>query len=180
MTTPRTEASNTIALRTIITEFRHEEWGFTGTRAGMRPFQFGMVRRVLSEGQPLVFLHGGAVGSDFEAHGIWRELCPDTLANVWPADEKRALQFLKSPRVKIEPVMPPLDRNVEIVKRSDMMIATPHSEKEEIRAGTWHTIRQALRIGCPTLIIWPFSSRMTWCRDRMLYRVLFTAARDDT
>ena len=162
-----------LRLANILEQFAQDEWGFTGTRAGMRPFQSMIVRRSLSEGKPIVFRHGGAFGADFEAHAIWRETCQEqSIANVWPADEKRAALFTGQLCVRVEPVMPPLERNVEIVKRSVFLLAAPHTEHEEQRSGTWATIRAAFRINLPVLIIWPQSSRITLYQKKELHRVL--------
>lgn len=156
-----------------IANYYHGEWGFTGTRAGMRAFQLAITRRVFKAGQPLVLRHGGAFGADFEAHATWREVCKKSVADVWPADAKRARIFEGQERVKVEPVMAPLDRNVEIVKRSKFLIATPHTEKEELRSGTWQTIREAAKINLPILIIWPESQRLTLWYESKLFRVTF-------
>lgn len=160
----------TKSLIDAIAEHYHGEWGFTGTRKGMRAYQLGILRRVMARGQPVVFRHGGAHGADFEAHAIWREL-KLPLCQVWPADEKRASIFRGQAKVHVESVMPPLERNVEIVKRSKFLIAAPHSEQEEQRSGTWATIRQGLKLNMPILIIWPESQRMTLYLEKSLYRV---------
>lgn len=162
-----------VALIDAIAEYYHGEWGFTGTRAGMRAFQVAMVRRVLEHGQPIVFRHGGAFGADFEAHAMWREVCKKSAADVWPADAKRASIFEGQDRVKVEPIMPPLDRNKEIVKRSRFLVATPHKEQEEQRSGTWQTIREAFKLDLPVLIIWPESKRLTLYLEKTLRRVTY-------
>lgn len=159
-----------------IAEYYHGEWGFTGTRAGMSTYQASMTRRIFLRGQPIVLRHGGAFGSDFEAHGIWREVCKDSAANVWPADEKRAAIFRGQQRVKVEHVMDPLMRNEEIVKRSKLLVATPHTEQEEQRSGTWATIRCALKLNKPVIIIWPKSQRITLYYEKQLHRVNTTGA----
>jgi hypothetical protein len=161
------------ALVDAIAEYYHGEWGFTGTRAGMRAFQVSMVRRVLMHGQPIVWRHGGAFGADFEAHALWREICKEgSIANIWPADEKRASLYRGQPRVKVESVMPALDRTIEIVKRSKFLVAAPHSEQEEPSA-TWDAIHEGMKINLPILIIWPRSNRMTFYLEKFLHRVTF-------
>lgn len=161
-----------------IAKFYHGEWGFTGTRAGMHAFQIAMVRRVFRAGQPIVLRHGGAFGADFEAHAMWREVCKTSACNVWPADAKRAALFMGQERVKVEPVMPPLDRNIEIVKRSTFLVATPSKEVEEQRSGTWQTIREAAKINVPVLIIWPLSQRLTLWFESKLHRVSYTRLKE--
>jgi hypothetical protein len=175
MTTPRT-----ISLATLIDEFAREDWGFTGTRAGMVTFQSVIVRRVLVRGQPTVFRHGGAWGADMQAHVIWKQAVRKTSrANVWPAHESRAVLFRNDERVDVEDVMEPLTRNICVVERSKFMIAAPHKEQEEQRSGTWQAIRAAISRRRPILIIWPKSQRLTLHRDDVLYRVSYTLPGDD-
>ena len=155
----------------VAAQYAGGEWGFTGTRAGMKAFQVLITRRALQQGQPLVFRHGGAFGSDFSAHALCRETNPDGLIEVWPADRKRVSLFAGQPSVVIKPLMDPLNRNKEIAKRSEFIIATPHTEKEELRSGTWATIRDAMREAKPVLIIWPASHLITFHLGHTLYRV---------
>lgn len=158
----------------LIDDVKESEWGFTGTRAGMTGFQRDMTKRVLKMGQPLMFRHGGAFGSDFEAHAIWSMVCKHTIAEVWPADPKRAELFQGQLNTRVQPIMPPLVRNIEIVTRSTFLLAIPHTEVEEQRSGTWQTIREALKINRPILIIWPFTKRMTFYHEKKLYRITYT------
>jgi hypothetical protein len=102
---------------------------------------------------------------------MWREVCKQSVANVWPADAKRAAIFADQERVKVEPVMHPLDRNIEIVKRSRFLLATPNKEFEEQRSGTWQTIREALKLNLPVLIVWPETKRLTLYYEKRLHRV---------
>lgn len=140
----------------------------------MTIFQRDMARRVFKMGQPLITRHGGAFGADTELHAIWREQCKNKTAEVWPADAKRAAVFTGHKNTLIHPVMPPLDRNVEIVLRSQFLVAAPHTEVEEQRSGTWHTIREALRVNRDILILWPYTKRITLYHDRKLFRVTYT------
>jgi len=160
----------------VIAAYAEGEWGFSGTRSGMTGFQREMVIRVLKQGQPLIFRHGGAFGSDFQAHSIWRGHCKNRTAEIWPADVKRQELFAGQENVLVQGTMPPLVRNVEIVKRSQFLFATPHSEVEEQRSGTWQTIRETLKLNKPILIIWPFTKRLTFYCERKLYRVTYTNA----
>lgn len=163
-----------IRLVDILGEQKESEWGFTGTRAGMTVFQRDMITRVYKIGQPLIIRHGGAYGSDTEAHAIWREQCKNKTAEVWPADEKRAALFRGHKNTLVHPVMPPLDRNIEIVLRSVFLVATPHTEVEEQRSGTWQTIREGLKVNRTILILWPYTKRITLYRDKKLYRITYT------
>ena len=54
---------------------------------------------------------------------------------------------------------PPLERNCDIVLDGDLLIATPHGYQEEMRSGTWYTIRQARKRGKKIIIVWPNGSQ---------------------
>jgi hypothetical protein len=161
-----------LSLTTAIAAHYRGEWGFTGTRKGATPVQLKRLRVLLAEGRPTQFHHGGAFGADSQAHAIWREECKgaDSMCVVWPADERREAIFQLQQHVRINPIMPPLDRNREIVKRSVLLIACPHTEQEERRSGTWATIRVAFALYKPVLILWP-SGRMSLCRDGQYERL---------
>jgi hypothetical protein len=51
------------------------------------------------------------------------------------------------------------------------MFATPHTQHEIIRSGTWATIRHAIKEALPVLIVWP-NGKLTLHRDKVLYRVV--------
>lgn len=172
--------TQTLALSILIDEYDYDEWGFTGTRAGMTTFQGHMLRRILARGKPSIFRHGGAWGSDMQAHVIWKQTRrAKSRANVWPAHENRAVLFRDDEHVDVERVMEPLSRNICIVDRSKFMIATPNKEYEEQRSGTWQTIRESMQRHRPVLIIWPKSQKLTLHRDNVLHRVTYTAQTDD-
>jgi hypothetical protein len=172
----KTEPGNSpIPLVTVLNDYLHGDWGFTGTRAGMTDFQSRMVRRILVRGQPAMFRHGGAWGADAEAHALWRITRSKTArANIWPSDEKRAALFRNQPHVSVESPMNPLTRNIIVVERSIFMIAAPNNEHEEQRSGTWQTIREALKRDRPVLILWPRSQRLTLYLEKKLHRVTYT------
>jgi hypothetical protein len=172
MTTKATPPAE-IPLDALVMEYACGEWGYTGTRAGMSGFQKQIIQHALTLGQPAMFRHGGAYGGDTEAHRAWKRTCKESKANVWPADEKRAAIFRGDIRTVVEVPMPPLDRNVIIVTKSQFMLAAPHTEQEIQQSGTWHTIRQALKRDKPILIVWPRSQRITLYRGKTLYRVSF-------
>jgi hypothetical protein len=158
----------------VIALYRRGSWGFTGTRAGMSVPQHDWCKRLLSDGHPSIFRHGGAYGADTQIHAIRRDSKFAGVTHVWPADPKRRAMFLNQRDVKVEDVMDPLIRNEEIVRRSTFMIAAPHTQYEIIRSGTWHTIRCAIRHGKPTLILWP-NGDLTLHRDNVLYRVVLNS-----
>lgn len=153
----------------VLKDFLKLEWGFTGTRAGMKVAQLMRVQTILKRGKPHIVRHGCAFGADTEFHAVWREHS-NQFADVWPASEDRAALFRDQQNVFVQPVMPPLMRNEEIVKRDALLIAAPHTSREELRSGTWTTIRCARNLNRPIIILWP-SGLMTYDADRFLSRI---------
>lgn len=127
--------------------------GFTGTQRGMTGDQKHTVVNLLSrrDGE---FHHGDCVGSDAEAHDIANNM-PYWLVSHPPVDEtKRAFKHANEYR---EP-RPYLVRNKAIVAETERLIATPGEFKEELRSGTWSTIRHARRLRRPIWIVFPDGS----------------------
>ena len=50
---------------------------------------------------------------------------------------------------------PDLDRNMVIVRETSFLIAAPAMEIEQLRSGTWSTLRYALRLGRPIHLLTP-------------------------
>jgi hypothetical protein len=65
---------------------------------------------------------------------------------------------INTPSVKRLPILPHLKRNGHIVDASHVMIACPRLMHEELRSGTWMTIRYARRADKPLAIVWPDGS----------------------
>jgi len=129
-------------------------FGFTGTRKGMTIMQKAMFRTMLTLWNGDKFHHGDCLGADQQAgdlakiHGCFIEIHP-------PSDPKfRA-------RCKgdiIHPEKPYLYRDKDIVNACDFMVGTPRGMKEELRSGTWATIRYAKKINKRLTIIYPDGS----------------------
>lgn len=133
--------------------------GFTGTRVGMTSAQRASVKRVLQYLQArhvsLTAEHGDCEGADAEFDeiaaelGIPRHLYPSNLPQT------RARCDLRGAIQVTEPA-PPLQRNGWIVEAVGVLIATPKGYVEELRSGTWSTIRRARkRKSLPVLVITP-------------------------
>lgn len=120
--------------------------GFTGTRQGMTTAQRKTVLSLIKRIDPDKVLHGDCTGSDAEFHamiiayrgGILAER-PRPVIAIRPSD--RASRAYCEGAELIYPPKSPLDRDREIAKDSDSMIATPKGFEEEVRSGTWATIR---------------------------------------
>lgn len=113
--------------------------GFTGTR--------------LAKYSPSEVHHGGCVGADETFHNMVAET--NMLVKVHPAAVTRNKQMTGIEAFTELPAKPPLDRNRDIVDAVDVMIATPGTEQEELRSGTWATIRYARSKNKPVYIVWP-------------------------
>ena len=133
--------------------------GFTGTRMGMTILQRAefidvMFRyiNVYSE-ENITFHHGSCIGADAEAHKFALKLCIPI--HVHPCNIPEKTSICEGAHIT-HPQKPPLERNIDIVQASDLIIACPCSRQEVIRSGTWHTVRQARKKdGMIIQIIWP-------------------------
>lgn len=137
--------------------------GFTGTQQGMTKSQLYYVRswarhpsRDITEAH-----HGDCIGADEQFHLIMAELIGSDKIQIHPPENPSKRAWCKSPN--IWPEKPYLVRNKLIVDNCDLLIATPAGEEEELRSGTWSTVRYARRLGKPIVLIRP-SGLMT--RDK--------------
>ncbi len=140
--------------------------GFTGTRHGMTVAQRAEVASLVAtfarsppaeadvEFYPrLVCHHGDCIGADSEFHDIARSV--DALIEIHPGplhDHQR--QAGRWGHVR-HPALPHMRRNKIIVLESEVMIATPFEAEEQLRGGTWSTIRMARAAKRPLAIVWP-------------------------
>lgn len=117
--------------------------GFTGTQDGMTERQKASLRRYLTLGRDRIdeFHHGDCIGADEQAHAIAVEVLGVDKIWIHPPTNPRKRAFCKSPHVL--PTDDYLDRNRTIVRVTDALVAAPKSLVEELRSGTWMTIREA-------------------------------------
>jgi len=101
--------------------------------------------------------HGDCIGSDEELHAIVRVQRPDTRIVAHPPDNPSRRAFVVDADEYREP-LPYLDRNRHIVDDSDRLIATPDGFVEEVRSGTWYTVRYARSQGKQVTVIFPDGS----------------------
>lgn len=132
--------------------------GFTGTQDGMQFVQLKSTHELFHQLHKEYdwFEHGDCTGSDEEAHRLARSVGFKIRIRPPIIETKRA--FCK----KAEIVMPPkpyLDRNRDIADHCKVLVATPKGFEEELRSGTWSTIRAAKRLRRPVYIVWPDGRR---------------------
>ena len=130
--------------------------GFTGTQAGMTFAQRMKVRELLQY-KEFYGHHGDCEGADRD----FVEVCRVTMGClglvIHPPDNvsKRAYCPVVWPRDAIRDPAPYLVRNRDIVRESDIMIATPKEVTMQLRSGTWATIRECRKAGKPLAIVFP-------------------------
>jgi hypothetical protein len=137
---------------------RHKVLGFTGTRKGMTSRQLEgfeiLLKAFYAEGYR-DFHYGDCVGSDEEAAGIALKVGFELHCHPPVDRSERAFTDRKWKKIIVYPPRPFLERNHEIVFKSDRLLATPSSEEEEVRSGTWATIRFAKKQGVKVIKLEP-------------------------
>jgi hypothetical protein len=132
--------------------------GFTGTQSGMAMTQVVRVVQALTalRGAGATHAnHGMCVGADAQFHDLARPL-GYTLVG-WPGVTNTGTVTLRA-RVACDEVMPVkffLDRNRDIVHASSVLLVTPLTGREQLRSGTWATVRYARKVKLPLVLIDP-------------------------
>ena len=129
--------------------------GFTGTQRGMTSEQKEKVKQLLQQLNVGVLNHGKCIGADAQADAIAKELGIYTRAFPSTLEGKEA--ECEGTEVVQEP-KPPLERNQDIVDKSYLLIATPEGDKEQMRSGTWATIRRGRKKGMNIYYVMPDGS----------------------
>ena len=118
--------------------------GFTGTQRGMTDAQQSQIRSWL-EGLDVTELHhGDCVGADAQADAIARELGMNIVIHPPVSEKKRAFCWQEGDIYL--PSLPYLERNHDIVDSCPILLAAPLGD-EQVRSGTWATIRYAKKRG---------------------------------
>ncbi len=128
--------------------------GFTGTRHGVsfhQEMELGKLFLALRrKGRTLVAHHGDCMGADATFYRLARGLGLKVICH--PPINKNWRSNLGGDESREE--LHPLARNAVIVRESTVMIAAPMDLTEQIRGGTWSTIRRARAWGRPLAILW--------------------------
>lgn len=129
--------------------------GFTGTREGLTPAQGGALARCVRDSVVTTFHHGACYGADAEAVVHVQHHHPDAYIVAHPCTLTKCVseRTVKASNAARD-VRAPLDRNRDIVDTADVLFACPKGP-EELRSGTWSTIRYARKCGTPVVIFWP-------------------------
>ena len=134
------------------------EIGVTATQKGMTPAQVNVGRAILVHLGARIMHNGWCIGGDEDFLRLANEL---RLQEVFAHQPERKAKMTKyvPPQVPVTwlPPLPYLERNHNIVRRSTMMLAAPGEMTEQLRSGTWATIRYARApiMRRPIYIIYP-------------------------
>lgn len=137
--------------------------GFTGTQVGMTVDQVATLTSFLALHPNFVGRHGVCVGADEQFDRVARAALGFEYMELHPCNllDKRG-QVPQAPRDVWHPALGPLQRNEIIVRRSDLVIATPKEDHMILRSGTWTTVRYALKAGKPVHVILPNGALVQW------------------
>jgi hypothetical protein len=130
--------------------------GFTGTRNGMTDEQRRGVEQAVCDiiggdyELRVAAHHGDCVGADEQFHDIAEQFGCVMIGHPSTHGARGYKRFhLEHDRIA------PLERNQVIVNNSDVMIAAPREFAEELRSGTWATVRRTRKANKPLVIVWP-------------------------
>lgn len=131
--------------------------GVTATQRGITLWQKVTIERLLRDDTDAVreLRHGDCIGGDADIHDIAANIEGYRIVIHPPSiSSKRA--FKQGHEVKTP--LPYLDRNHAIVDAAQRLIAAPGETIEQLRSGTWATIRYAQRVRKPVTIVYPDGS----------------------
>ncbi len=132
--------------------------GFTGTQKGMTAAQLTQAYSILGIMDLTHLHHGDCIGADNQAHSIALSRKCEITIHPPVNNTKRAFCHNKITTDTILHVKRPLEyleRNHNIVDESEALVATPGENQEQLRSGTWATIRYAKKRGKEIIIIFP-------------------------
>ena len=133
--------------------------GFTGTRHGMTDAQMSAVTRLIGDCvaqwastiAPMTAHHGDCIGADAQFHGFCERRGFNIVGHL-PVDE--AYRAFCRFDVTREPKKH-MQRNAQIVRAADVMIAAPFSQEEQSFGGTWRTVQMTRKAGKPLALVLP-------------------------
>lgn len=132
---------------------------FTGTRRGLTSRQRDSLGRLLrglvGRAESVHEFHAGcAEGADAEAMALADEFAipitghPSNIVSQTSAEALALCTETNAP-------LPPLERNGNIVAACDALVACPAEMEEQVRSGTWSTVRKARWKELPIWVIYP-------------------------
>jgi len=127
--------------------------GFSGTQRGMTDQQRVAVQRLFLDLGAVTVHHGDCEGSDDQADDIARSV--GCRIHIHPPTDPKKRAFCFQPGDTASPPRPYLERNKGIVDSTACLVAAPFEVEEQIRSGTWSTVRYARRRGKTVHLVFP-------------------------
>jgi len=127
--------------------------GFTGTHKGMTDNQKKALFEFLQRFRytDARFHHGDCLGADAEAAAAALGLGLKVVQHPPTNDLHRAHTEAHEYR---DPA-PYLERNHNIVRSTGVLLAAPSTKQEQLRSGTWATVRYARKLNRSIIFLWP-------------------------
>ena len=135
--------------------------GFTGTRAGLTDPQARTLAWLLTEAlcgaTTLELHHGDCQGADRWAACLFDLPGNRIVSHPCTLKAQRAFHVPTHAAHRTLDPLPPLERNAIIAASTDVLVACPKEADgvEELRSGTWATLRDARALERPVLIVRP-------------------------
>ena len=144
--------------------------GFTGTREPISDAQRKWLWRLFypDEGRCEIDIlhHGACENADTFAHhyalGQVKEIVIHPPEDPKHVDLSCFVTTSTRTRIVVLPPRPYLKRNEDIVDASSKLVALPKTHFEELRSGTWSTVRYARAHDKPGMIVWPDGRVEEW------------------
>ena len=126
--------------------------GFTGTQDGMTDRQIKAASVIIGMFSkcPWTLHHGDCIGADEDMHSMAAGRAKTVLH---PPSNPAKRAYCEADEVL--PALPYLERNRAIVDACGILVATPKGLQEELRSGTWATVRYARKRGVPVIVLDP-------------------------
>ena len=131
--------------------------GVTGTRHHITKLQFHTSTKIIQTFYDLYgnqkphLHHGDCIGADYAMSTIAQNIGYWTVSH--PPIQSGYRAYLKSDETRTQKDY--LVRNVDIIYSSDVLLGVPNSFNNQTRSGTWYTIRYALGIDKPVIVVYP-------------------------
>jgi hypothetical protein len=130
--------------------------GFTGTQKGMTKAQYRNIIEFIMRAKwgPDQFAHGDCIGADEDLHNLVS--LAGLPITIYPPINESKRAFCRGGFVM--EAKDYLERNHDIVDACNVLWACPSGMQEELRSGTWATIRYARKQNKPVVIFYPDGS----------------------
>lgn len=125
--------------------------GFTGSSTKITIRQSCVLLSILTELNPSVLHHGDCIMGDKLAHMLVRKHFPTCHIVIHPPSDPSKRAYCQGDEMRQEKYY--LDRDTDIARECEVLVAAPKEAKEVVRSGTWATVRRARRFFKPIIYV---------------------------